>query len=76
MSRFKPYYTKDAKIYLETRPGQALKRHYSLEDQERDMIRAARDRFIDLFGLTLWEECSMVTNAAEFKEFCEKHQLY
>lgn len=58
-----------------TTPALGQKRHYSLKDQERDMLRAAKDRFVDLFGLTLWEECSMVKNHAQFRAFCKKHAI-
>jgi len=44
-----------------------------LTDLERFQI--AKSNFVDLFGLTRWEECSMVQSMEEFQEYCVKHQI-
>lgn len=75
MSRFKKYY-QDQRILSNARPGQVQRRAFLLEDLERESIAAAKDRFIDLFGLSLWEECSMVRSPAEFWFFCKKYDLH
>lgn len=74
MSRFKKYYAKHHRD-VAVMPGQVQNRKFCLLDQERLTIRRAKDQFCDLFGLTLWEECSLVTNAEQFAEFCEKHGM-
>lgn len=56
MSGFKPYKSRK-------RPVQGQQRSILLNDQERDYI--TKMRFVDLFGLDLWEECSRVRTHAE-----------
>lgn len=71
MSQFKKYYRKKDTNWEDGLPGQVQKRALILTDPERYEI--AKRRFIDLFGLTLWEEVSMVKTYDQFKTICEKY---
>jgi len=70
MTRYKPY---KAKI-TERMPGQVQKRAILLTDQEREAV--AKLRFIDLFGLDSWEECSSIKTHAQFQDYCRKNHIW